>query len=79
MATLEEGQEILVFHPDNWLEPFRAIVIRSENDDRLFVRSLDPVVGIDGETLFAEGEYLVVQVEHVVEDDNTEWRKSSRG
>ena len=58
-----------MFHPDYWLEPFRAIIVRFENDDRILVHVLDPVVGIDGETIFDEGEYLVVPVEHVVEDD----------
>ena len=70
MAALEENQEVLVFHPDYWSEPFRAIVVCFENDDHVLVRALDTVDGIDGETLFDEGEYLVVQVGHVVEDNN---------
>ena len=69
MGTVDEGQEVLVFHSDNWYEPFRAIVIRPENDDHLLVRALDPVRGVDGEVLFDEGEYLVVESEHIVEGD----------
>lgn len=67
MGIIEQGQKVRVFHPDHWLEPFRAIVMHLEDDEHVLVCALDPVVGWDGKDLF-EGEHLVVETTHVTND-----------